>query len=263
MSLVGVLAPNTTAQYRTHGHIHQTSENTLRLGWHDLPVRQIPTGTSLTVGEAWTIAFTYFTVAITVSLVHSTAGTPPWIIVAATLLVNSATATLAYAAVTAAGGSATAGVVAGCLTATRFGVLAAALAPRLWPERWKRTVAAFAAFDPNIALANREQKDVDVRRVYVAMSLWLVLPWWLGASLGAVIGDWISDPKALGMDAMFPALFIAIIRPQLTTNNARLIAILGAGIALALVEVLQGGLPFLVAALPALLALRSRDERQT
>jgi predicted branched-subunit amino acid permease len=95
------------------------------------------------------------------------------------------------------------------------------------------------------------------------MSLWLVLPWWLGASLGAVIGDWISDPKALGMDAMFPALFIAIIRPQLTTNNARLIAILGAGIALALVEVLQGGLPFLVAALPALLALRSRDERGT
>ena len=226
-------------------------------------MRQIPTGTSLTVGEAWTIAFTYFTVAITVSLVHSTAGTPPWIIVAATLLVNSATATLAYAAVTAAGGSATAGVVAGCLTATRFGVLAAALAPRLWPERWKRAVAAFAAFDPNIALANREQKDVDVRRVYVAMSLWLVLPWWLGASLGAVIGDWISNPKALGMDAMFPALFVAIIRPQLTTNNARLIAILGAGIALALVEVLQGGLPFLVAALPALLALRSRDERRT
>ena len=95
------------------------------------------------------------------------------------------------------------------------------------------------------------------------MSLWLVLPWWLGASLGAVSGDWISNPKALGMDAMFPALFIAIIRPQLTTNNARLIAILGAGIALALVEVLQGGLPFLVAALPALLALRSRDERRT
>ena len=91
------------------------------------------------------------------------------------------------------------------------------------------------------------------------MSLWLVLPWWLGASLGVAIGDWVSNPKALGMDAMFPALFIAIIRPQLTTNNARLIAILGAGIALALVEVLQGGLPFLVAALPALLALRNRN----
>lgn len=153
-------------------------------------MRQIPTGTSLTLGEAWTIAFTYFTVAITVSLVHSTAGTPPWIIVAATLLVNSATATLAYAAVTAAGGSATAGVVAGCLTATRFGVLAAALAPRLWPERWKRAVAAFAAFDPNIALANREQKDADVRRVYVAMSLWLVClgGWELRSEWQSVIG---------------------------------------------------------------------------
>jgi hypothetical protein len=36
------------------------------------------------------------------SLLHSTAGTPRWVIVAVTLLVNSATATLAYAAVTAA-----------------------------------------------------------------------------------------------------------------------------------------------------------------
>ncbi|MEC9059835.1 MAG: AzlC family ABC transporter permease [Actinomycetota bacterium] len=243
--------------------MEQPSENTALLDWHDLPVRQIPEATSLTVGEAWTIAFTYFTVAITVSLVHSTAGTPAWVIVAATLLVNSATATLAYAAVTAAGGSAVAGVVGGCLTASRFGVLAAALAPRLWPQRWKRAVAAFAAFDPNIALADRERKDSDARRVYIAMSLWLVLPWWLGASIGVVIGDWISDPKALGMDAMFPALFVALIRPQLTTNNARLIAVSGACVALALVEVLQGGLPVLVAALPALLALRSRENGAT
>ena len=172
---------------------------------------------------------------------------------------NSATATLAYAAVTAAGGSVPAGVAAGWLTSTRFGVLAAALAPRLWPQRWKRGVAAFSAFDPNIALANREEEDENARRVYVAMSLWLVLPWWLGASIGAVIGDLVTDPKALGMDAMFPALFIAIIRPQLTTQRARLIAFSGAAIALGLVEILPGGLPFLIAALPALFALRGSE----
>ncbi|MDE0873853.1 MAG: hypothetical protein OSA88_08260 [Acidimicrobiales bacterium] len=65
-------------------------------------MRHVPRGTLLTNGEAWTIAFTHFTVAITVSLVHSTAGTPRWVIVAVTLLVNSTTATLAYVAVTAA-----------------------------------------------------------------------------------------------------------------------------------------------------------------
>ena len=213
-------------------------------------MRQVPKDTLLTKGEAWTIAFTYFTVAITVSLVHSTAGTPRVTIIAATLMVNSATATLAYAAVTAAGGSVAAGIASGWLTATRFGVLSAALSPRLWPERWKRSIAAFSAFDPNIALANREPADTDARRVYIA--------WWLGASLGAFVGDFISNPKALGMDAMFPALFIALIRPQLTTKNSKVIAVLGAGIALALVEILQGGLPFLFAALPALLALRNK-----
>ena len=71
----------------------------------------------------------------------------------------------------------------------------------------------------------------------------------------------MSDPKALGMDAMFPALFVAIIRPQLVTQNARLIAVTGGVVALGLVEVLQGGLPFLVAALPALLALRNPKDR--
>ena len=221
-------------------------------------MRQVPKDTLLTKGEAWTIAFTYFTVAITVSLVHSTAGTPRVTIIAATLMVNSATATLAYAAVTAAGGSVAAGIASGWLTATRFGVLSAALSPRLWPERWKRSIAAFSAFDPNIALANREPADTDARRVYIAMSFWLVLPWWLGASLGAFVGDFISNPKALGMDAMFPALCIALIRPQLTTKHSKVIAVLGAGIALALVEILQGGLPFLFAALPALLALRNK-----
>ena len=65
------------------------------------------------------------------------------------------------------------------------------------------------------------------------------------------------------MDAMFPALFIAIIRPQLTTRNARLIAFSGAVVALGLVEILQGGLPFLVAAFPALLALRNREDRDS
>ena len=61
------------------------------------------------------------------------------------------------------------------------------------------------------------------------------------------------------MDAMFPALFIAIIRPQLATQRARLIAFSGALIALGLVEILPGGLPFLFAALPALFALRRNE----
>ena len=215
----------------------------------------MPEGTQLTTGEAWTIAFTYFTVAITVSVVHITAGTDPWIVAIATIAVNSATATLAYAAVNAAGGSAVAGVLSGWLVSTRFGVMAAALGPRLWPPRWKRALGAFSAFDPNVALAMREERDSDARRVYVAMSLWLVLPWWLGAMVGIVVGEQLGDPQKWGLDSMFPALFVAIIYPQLRGRTPVAIALVGAVVALALVEPMPGGVPVLLAAVAALLAL--------
>ena len=218
-------------------------------------MRHVPSGTSLTRGEAWTIGFTYFTVAITVSVVHSTAGTDPWVIVGATLIVNSATATLAFAAVQSAGGAALAGVASGWLVSTRFGVLAAALGPRLWPSRWRRALAAFSAFDPNIALAMRERRDKDARRVYIAMSLWLVLPWWAGSIVGVLVGEQLGNPQQLGLDAMFPALFVAIIWPQLSTRAAVTIGLTGVIIALALVEPMPGGVPVLLAAVAALLAL--------
>ncbi len=223
---------------------------------HDLTVHHVPPNTLLTKGEAWTMGFTYFTVAITVSLVHSTAGTDPWVIAAATVIVNSATATLAYAAVTAAGGGTVAGVLSGWLVSTRFGLMAAVLGPRLWPERWKRVLGAFSAFDPSVALAMREEDDQAARSVYVAASLWLVLPWWVGAMLGILIGEQLGDTQRWGLDAMFPALFIAIIWPQIKSRTAVAIALTGAVIALALVEPSPGGLPVLLAATAALLAIR-------
>ena len=218
-------------------------------------MRHVPPGTLLSKGEAWTIGFTYFTVAITVSVVHSTAGTEPWVIIGAAMIVNSATATLAFAAVQSAGGSVIAGITSGWLVSTRFGVFAAALGPRLWPSRWKRAAAAFSAFDPNIALAMREPHDVDARRAYVAMSLWLVLPWWAGSIVGVVVGEHLGDPQKFGLDAMFPALFVAIIWPQLTTRTALVIGLTGIVIALALVEPMPGGVPVLLAAVASLLAL--------
>jgi predicted branched-subunit amino acid permease len=222
-------------------------------------VRHVPEGTKLTRGEAWTIGFTYFTLAMTVSVVHSTAGTDPWVIAVATIVVNSATATLAYAAVTAAGGSTAAGVVGGWLVSTRFGLMAATIGPRLWQSRTRRAVAAFGAFDPNITLAAREDEDRDVQRVYMSVMFWLVIPWWIGAMIGIFIGEQLGDPRQFGLDAMFPALFIAILWPQMKTRTTVSVGLIAMAIALILVEPAPGGLPVLVAAAAALLAMRGVD----
>jgi predicted branched-subunit amino acid permease len=221
----------------------------------------LPAGTQFSRGEALTLGFTYFTVGFTVAILHVTEGTSPLVMIGSVFLVNAVTPTLAFAAVTAAGGSTTSGILSGWLVSSRFGLFAAAIAPRLWPSRLRRAVAAHVAFDPNVAVAQREETDTDARKVYVAASIWLCLPWWIGGTLGALIGDQLGDANKLGLDAVFPAALLAIIWPQLRQRHLLPIAIGAAAIALVLLEPAPGGVPVLVGACAALLALRTIKPR--
>lgn len=216
----------------------------------------LPPGTVFTAGEALTVAFAYFTVGITVTILHVTEGTSWAAMLGVLFLVNSVTPGLAYVAVVESGGSATAGVLSGWLVSTRFGLFAAAIAPYLWPSRWKRAVAAHGAFDPNVALGLRESDPTDKRRVYIAAAIWMIVPWWIGGLLGIVIGSNLGDPATLGLDAIFPAVLLVIVWPQLRDRDNLTIAVVAVIAALALVEITPGGVPALAAACAAFLALR-------
>lgn len=215
----------------------------------------VPSGTSFTAAEGITFGFSYFTVGLTVAVLHVTEGTSAMVMIATVFLVNSVTPTLAFAAVSTAGGSTVAGILSGWLVASRFGLFAAAIAPRLWPSRLARAVAAHASFDPNVAVAQREETDEAARRVYTAASLWLCLPWWVGGVAGVFVGDRIGDPQSVGLDAIFPAALVAIVWPQLRDRSLATIAGVAAVIALALVESTPGGVPVLAGATTALLAM--------
>lgn len=206
-------------------------------------------------GEAATLAFTYFTVGLAVAVLHVTQGTDPLLVIAAALIVNSATSTLAYAAVTTTGGSTIAGVFSGWLVATRFGLFAAVLGPRLWPQAWRRALASHLAFDPSVALANREAADDTARSVFVRAGLWLCVPWWTASVVGALIADQIGDTTSLGLDAVLPAMLIAIIWPQLGSRLGQIVGGVAAIVALGLVEYTPGGVPVLVAACASLLVV--------
>ena len=235
----------------------------------------------LSTSEAATIAVTYFTLAIPVAVLHTDAGTTPWLVLAAALIVNSATATVAFAAITAAGGGIFSGVLGGWLVSTRFGLLAAAVSPRLWPKKSAKAAAAWVAFDPNVALTLREPIGpgpietgptetgptetgpaaasqagfAASRRTYVTASLSLVVPWWLGTAVGILIGKYIDDFSVFGFDAMLPALFIAIIWPRLQERRTGAIGLAAAIVAVALIEPLPAGLSILAAAVVSFAAL--------
>ena len=220
--------------------------------------RLVPSGLRFSNGDAATLAVTYFTAGLAVSVLHVTQGTDPLVVIAAAFIVNSATSTLAFAAVTTTGGSTVAGILSGWLVATRFGLFAAALGPSLWPQRWRRAVSAHLAFDPSVALALREQNDNNTRRAFLAAGLWLCIPWWASAVVGALVAEQLGDTDALGLDVILPALLLAIIWPQLQDRTGRLIAVVSIVVALGLVGSTPGGVPELVAGGAALLALTAR-----
>ena len=77
------------------------------------------------------------------------------------------------------------------------------------------------------------------------------------------VGDAVGDPEALGLDAAFPAGFVALAVPHLRNTRGRVAAACGAVIALALVPLAPAGLPILAAALgviPAVLFTPPPDD---
>lgn len=214
-------------------------------------------GTRVTRGELAALTLTYFSVGVATAIVLVEAGTDRWLVVASAFVINAATTQLAYVAALDGGGGPVTAVLSGWLVATRFGLLAAAIGPRLWPSGWRRLLAAYSVFDPNTALATREPDDASCRRAYAAATWFLVPPWLVGATVGAVLAGRLGDPTRIGLDAVLPAMLLAIIWPQLLTATGRLVAVVAVAIALGLVEVTPGGVPAIAATAAALVAIRA------
>ena len=64
------------------------------------------------------------------------------------------------------------------------------------------------------------------------------------------------DTKALGLDAMFPAIILALCLPALREAKTRRAALLGAVIALAATPFLPPGIPVLLSLLGLVVSLR-------
>jgi branched chain amino acid efflux pump len=76
--------------------------------------------------------------------------------------------------------------------------------------------------------------------------------------VGVLAGHALGDPKDLGLDGAFPALFLALLAPQLRAPRATVAAATGAAIALVLIPVTPAGIPIVVASAACLLGLRRR-----
>ena len=186
------------------------------------------------------------------------AGTPAFGALAA--LAMSATTfagSAQFAAITvlASGGQLLPAVVTAVLLNLRYIPIGISVAPSLRGGWLQRFLQAQLIVDESWAVSARAGGRFDVR-VLVVVGLALYAAWLIGTAVGVITGAALGDPNRLGLDGAFPALFLALLAPQLRNRRAIGSALLGGAIALILVPFAPAGLPIIAAASAALIGLR-------
>ena len=189
--------------------------------------------------------------AITVS-----GGLRPWVPVTMSVLVFAGGAQFAAAGVVLAGGSPAAAVVAGLVLNARLLPYGFAVADVVEGKWWTRLLGAHVIVDESVAFTLREHGRQRRRATFWACGLALFLCWNAAVVLGALAGAVMRNTGAFGLDAVFPAVLLALVLPSLADRGTRNAALLGAVIAVVATPFLPAGLPVLLALAGLVLASR-------
>ena len=200
----------------------------------------------------WFIGLSYGAIAVA-------SGFPLWVPAAQSVLVLAGASEFLFIGIVAAGGSPVAAALAGLLVNSRHLPYGLALPPGVTGRRWARLLGTHVMNDESVVFALAQDDLERKRAAYWACGLGVLLCWPAGAVLGALIGSVITDTGAFGLDAMFPAVILALIVPALRDRQLRRAAVTGAVIALAATPFLPPGLPELL----ALVALLSTTRKTT
>jgi predicted branched-subunit amino acid permease len=173
------------------------------------------------------------------------------------VVVFAGAAQFAALSVLAAGGGAGAAVVAGLLLNVRFLPMGFAAARAFRGGRVARAAQGQLLVDASWALASRGDGTFD-RGVLLGATVPQAVAWVSGTVAGVFAGGVLAHPDRLGLDAIFPAFYLALLVGELRRRRAVAAAALGAVIALALIPVAPGGLPVIAASAAALIGFRRR-----
>lgn len=178
--------------------------------------------------------------------------------IAMSVFVFAGAAQFGATAVLASGGSTLTAILTGIMLNARFLPMGVAIAGALTGGPLKRALQGQTVVDASWAAAHLGGGRFD-RQLLMGATIPQYPAWVVGTVVGALGADKLGDPDALGLDAVFPAFFLGLLLPEATASpTARLVAVTGAVIALALTPVLPAGLPILIAASAALLGWRRR-----
>jgi 4-azaleucine resistance transporter AzlC len=176
------------------------------------------------------------------------------VVMSATTFAGSAQ--FAVVSVLGAGGTAAAAIGAAVLLNGRYVPMAVAASGAFRGGPVRRILEAQLLVDESWALSSREG-GFD-RKVLIGAGGLLYLGWNAGTAVGVIAGDSLADPATLGLDAAFPALFLALLVPLLRHGSTPVVAaLLAAAIALALTPITPAGVPVIAATVACAVGLAS------
>jgi 4-azaleucine resistance transporter AzlC len=193
------------------------------------------------------IAVAAFAFALSFGVLAPTSGidTLEAIVMSATTFAGSAQ--FAAASILGVGGGVVSAIVAATLLNARYAPISVSVAPIFVGSPARRLLESQLIVDESWALSKRPDGRYD-RRLLVGGGLLLYVCWVGGTAVGVLAGDALGDPSDLGLDAAFPALFLAILVTQVHSRLDLTAAVLGGAIALALLPVAPAGVPIIAAA---------------
>jgi 4-azaleucine resistance transporter AzlC len=175
------------------------------------------------------------------------------------LFVFTGASQFAAVSIVASGGTVGYAVASALLLAGRNAAYGVALAPILRLRGPRQLAAAHITLDESTAMATAQPDAATARVAFWVTGSTVFVAWNLGTLAGALAGTAIGDPKTLGLDAAFPAGFVALLGPHLRTRRGKAAAAFAVVLALVLVPISPPGTPILLSALgiiPALLFVR-------
>jgi 4-azaleucine resistance transporter AzlC len=199
-------------------------------------------------------------VATSFGVVAQGAGLSAGAAIAMSAIVFAGSAQFTAIAILSQGGSVAAAVLGAALVNSRFLPMGVALGPSLPGGPVKRALQGQTIVDASWAIASRGDGTFD-RWLLFGSSAIQYVGWVGGTVVGALAGNVLGDPDKLGLDAVYPAFFLALLIEELGDARSRLVAVLGGLIALVLIPIAPGGVPVLAASLAALVGLHSSARR--
>lgn len=159
----------------------------------------------------------------------------------------------AFVGVVAAGGSPFAAIPVALLLGVRNAFYGVPVTHIVRPRGLARLRTAHFVIDESTAMAVAQVSPQARRYAFWATGAAMFSFWVIGGFAGAMIGTTIN-PADFGLDAAAPAIYLALLWPQLKRRSAPIVGLLGAAVALLLIPIAPAGVPVIAAAGVAILA---------